>query len=209
MPGHVSLFSGPPAYRSKVLNRKEQVVSRPATAGLEGDVLGVRRRSPETTDMSDQRTLRRRGLRAVDKSRGQALVEFAMVLPMLAILIFGIIDFGVAIHSYIALTNATREGARFAAVGNEAGSYPSNCTGSNSTTTIGRVCTAANGLDLADVSSVTVSYPDGQAPGKSVVVSANYTYHFITPLGALTSFFSGGSFPSTISLSASTDMRLE
>jgi Flp pilus assembly protein TadG len=142
-------------------------------------------------------------------SKGQSLVEFAMVLPLLVILIFGIIDFGMGLRSYISLTNATREGARFAAVGNVAGAYPANCDGTTNTTVIGRVCVAINGLDLAAVDDVSVTYPDGQAPGNSVIVAAQYTYTFITPLGAIVSRISGGSFDDSLTLSTSTDMRLE
>jgi len=143
------------------------------------------------------------------RERGQSLVEFALVLPIMMILIFGIIDFGMGLRSYISLTNATREGARYAAVGNEAGAYPTDCDGSTTTSVIGRVCVAMEGLNLSNVGSVSVAYPSGQTPGAEVVVSADYTYDFITPLGDLIGFFSGGSFPDTLNLSTTTDMRLE
>ena len=141
--------------------------------------------------------------------RGQSLVEFALVLPVLTLLIFGIIDFGMGLRSYISLTNATREGARFAAVGNMAGAYPTDCNGSTNTTVVGRVCVAMEGLDLDDVETVAVSYPDGPAPGNQGGVSAQYTYNYITPLGDIANFFTGGTFPDMLSLSTSTDMRLE
>ncbi len=147
--------------------------------------------------------------RLIRGAKGQSLVEFALVLPILMFIVFGIVDFGLGIRSYISLTNATREGARFAAVGNPAGSYPSNCDGSTNTTVIGRVCVAIEGLKLSDVQSVSVSYPDGQASGNSVVVSATYVYHFVSPLGALAHFFTDGTFPTTITLSTKSDMRLE
>ena len=148
----------------------------------------------------------RRILRA---ARGQGLVEFALVMPILMILVFGIIDFGMGLRSYISLTNATREGARFAAVGNPAGAYPADCNGSTTNSVVGRVCVTIEGLRLADLETVTVEYPDGEAPGNSVVVSADYTYNYITPLGRLVDVFSGGTFPDSLSLSTSTDMRLE
>jgi len=141
--------------------------------------------------------------------RGQSLVEFALILPVLMIMVFGIIDFGMGLRSYISLTNATREGARFAAIGNSAGAYPANCNGTNNTTVIGRVCYTIEGLDLADVQTVSVAYPNGQSPGNSVVVSARYTYNYITPIGDIIDFFSGGTFPNALSLATSTDMRLE
>ena len=141
--------------------------------------------------------------------RGQSLVEFAMVLPILTILIFGVIDFSLGLRSYISLTNATREGARYAAVGNTAGAFPTDCDGVTNTNTVGRVCVAMEGLNLDNIDSLSVTYPDGEAPGNSVVVSAEYTHEFITPLAAMASFFSGGSFPETITLETSSDMRLE
>jgi Flp pilus assembly protein TadG len=50
------------------------------------------------------------------RSRGQALVEFALVLPVFLILLFGIIDIARLVFLASALNNGAREGARFAAV---------------------------------------------------------------------------------------------
>jgi Flp pilus assembly protein TadG len=47
---------------------------------------------------------------------GQALVEFALVLPALMAILLGIIQFGVVFKDYLTLTDAVREGARKAAV---------------------------------------------------------------------------------------------
>lgn len=136
-------------------------------------------------------------------------MEFSLVLPVLLILVFGIIDFGLGLRSYISLTNATREGARFGAVGNPAGSYPGNCDGTTNTTIIGRVCVAIEGLNLTELQYVTVTYPGGQAPGESVVVEAHYHYQYVTPLGDIVNFFSAGALPAYVNLTTSTDMRLE
>lgn len=51
-----------------------------------------------------------------DGERGQTLVEFAALLPVLCLLLFGIIQFGVVFHDYITVTDASRVGARKAAV---------------------------------------------------------------------------------------------
>jgi len=48
---------------------------------------------------------------------GQALVEMAIILPILLILIFGIIEYGRGFAAYLAVTTAAREGARIATVG--------------------------------------------------------------------------------------------
>jgi Flp pilus assembly protein TadG len=54
--------------------------------------------------------------------RGQALTEFALVLPLLLLLMLGLIDFGKAINYWIDETHLANEGARWAAVNNNPGS---------------------------------------------------------------------------------------
>jgi hypothetical protein len=60
------------------------------------------------------------------RARGQALTEFAIVLPLLMILFLGIIDLGRAIYIYNGVSQAAREIARAASVnpGNPLGSHP-------------------------------------------------------------------------------------
>ena len=48
--------------------------------------------------------------------RGQSLVEFALVLPVLLLLLLGILEFGWLFNGQITLTSAAREGARTAVV---------------------------------------------------------------------------------------------
>ena len=134
-------------------------------------------------------------------------MELSLLLPVLMIFVFGIIDFGLGMRSYISLANGVREGARIAAIGTPAGS-PSDCDGITQNTVHGRICSSVNNLDLNQVST-DVSYPNGFAAGNSVVVSADYTHDFVTPLADIIGFFSGGSFPTAIQLHSSTDMRLE
>jgi Flp pilus assembly protein TadG len=54
--------------------------------------------------------------RGRDRSRGQALVEFAFVLPILLLLIFGLVDFGRALFTLNTLSQGAREGARWGSV---------------------------------------------------------------------------------------------
>jgi hypothetical protein len=151
--------------------------------------------------------------RVIRGERAQSLVEFAFVVPMLLILVFGIIDFGLGLRAYISVSSATREGARYAAVGNPAGTFTSggsgDCNGSTTTTVIGKTCNTLNGLDLENVEDVTVTYPDGKAPGESVVVEMEYEYEYITPVQRIVNFLSGGSISDSLTITASTDMRLE
>jgi Flp pilus assembly protein TadG len=54
--------------------------------------------------------------RAVRRSRGQSLVEFALVFPIAILLLLAVFDAGRAVFLYNGLTNAAREGARLAVV---------------------------------------------------------------------------------------------
>jgi len=63
---------------------------------------------------------------------GQSLVEMAMVLPVLAFLTFGLLDFGRAYYFQVSVTNAAREGARVAILNIYTGPQTPNCTSSNS-----------------------------------------------------------------------------
>ena len=48
----------------------------------------------------------------IKEQKGAALVEFAIVISLLVILVFGIIEFGLLIYNQAIITNASREGAR-------------------------------------------------------------------------------------------------
>ena len=56
-------------------------------------------------------------IKILSREKGASAVEFAIILPILVMLVFGIIQFGLVFNKYIAITHATREGARLAAVG--------------------------------------------------------------------------------------------
>ena len=53
-------------------------------------------------------------LRRTDSERGQALTEFALVAPLLFLILFGIIQLGFLFGGQNGLTNAAREAARYA-----------------------------------------------------------------------------------------------
>jgi Flp pilus assembly protein TadG len=69
---------------------------------------------------------RRRSPRVDTASRGQSLVEFALVLPLLLLILLGIIQFGFIFNTQVTITNAAREGARAATI------YPYSLAGSQS-----------------------------------------------------------------------------
>lgn len=64
---------------------------------------------------ADNESEARSAPRASARSRaGQALAEFVLVIPVLLLLVFGIVEFGLAFRTHQIVTNATREGARVA-----------------------------------------------------------------------------------------------
>ncbi|OQY26158.1 MAG: hypothetical protein B6I34_00345 [Anaerolineaceae bacterium 4572_32.1] len=63
--------------------------------------------------------MRKQGKEQKNQSKGQSLVELAITFPILLMFLVGIIEVGWALHSYLVIVNANREGARFAARGQE------------------------------------------------------------------------------------------
>lgn len=53
---------------------------------------------------------------AWERQEGQSLVEFALILPVFLILLFGVIEFGLLLYNQHVITNASREGARYGIV---------------------------------------------------------------------------------------------
>jgi Flp pilus assembly protein TadG len=164
--------------------------------------------------------------RALERDEAQSLVEFALIVPMLLMLIFGIIDFGMGLRAYISIAAATREGARYASVGNPAGTFSEGgtgeCNGATSTSAVGKVCETISGLNLANVQNVNVQVCDtasppvcsaatssNMLPGRSVRVTADYRYYYFTPVKALVNLVSAGTLSSYLTISATTDMRIE
>lgn len=98
--------------------------------------------------------------------KGQATTEFAVVLPILIVLLFGIIQFGIAFKDYLSLTDAVRAGARKAAVSR------------NLSDPIGTTRTAVR-TAAADLDQSKLPDPDVLSswdPGTDVKVTAQYPY---------------------------------
>jgi Flp pilus assembly protein TadG len=98
---------------------------------------------------------------------GQAAAELALVLPILCALLLGIAQFGIAFNNYVTLTDATRTGARKAAI--------ARFTGDQGAAAKAAVVNAAAGLDTSQL-NVTVDDPDWTTPGTTVTVTATYPY---------------------------------
>lgn len=55
-------------------------------------------------------------MKSLKDEKGQSLVEFAILLPLLLLLLMGILEFGIMINSYLTINNSAREGARLGIV---------------------------------------------------------------------------------------------
>ena len=128
--------------------------------------------------------------------KGQALAEFALLVPIFLILLFAIVDFGMGFYSWISITNAAREGARLGAVL------------ATQTQVEDRVYQTVNLPNEGTKMTVTVTNAQGQ-PGESVVVKVDYGYDLITPLAGVVSFVSGDILGPTLTFSSTAEMRLE
>jgi Flp pilus assembly protein TadG len=97
--------------------------------------------------------------------QGQTMTEFAMVLPLLLVLLFGVIQFGIAFNNYVTLTDAVRAGARKAAVSRESGSPNGDCV----------AAARAAGADL-DQATFGVTCSSTWQPASDVTVTGTYPY---------------------------------
>jgi Flp pilus assembly protein TadG len=109
-----------------------------------------------------------RGLRT---ERGAAAVEFALVLPILLVLIFGIVEFGRAFQVRATLEAAAREGARVMAVQNDPAA---------ARTAVQSASTSLNPSVTADQIAITPDSCDTATAGTNAVVTISYTEPFLT-----------------------------
>lgn len=138
--------------------------------------------------------MRCRTERNAPRDRGAAAVEFALLLPVLLLLIFGVIDFGRALNAQITLTQAAREGARLDALGKP------------SATVVSGTQTAATGL--SPVTVTVTACPANAGAAVNAVVNAKYTFSFVTPVASVARMF-GSSLGATITLTATGVMPCE
>lgn len=103
--------------------------------------------------------------RRIRDERGQSATEFALVLPILCLLLFGVIQFGILYNNYVTLTDAVRAGARKAAVSRRAADPVA--------TTVSAVRNSGSGLEAGRLG---VSVASSWQHGTDVTVEATYPY---------------------------------
>lgn len=119
-------------------------------------------------------------------SRGQGMVEFALVLPLLALLLLLAVDFGRVFFGWVGLQNAARIGANYAAMYPDADwTDPYN---PRVVEYIDRISDDATGINCTLPSPLPMpTFPSGTDVGDDAVVSLTCDFGVITPfIGAVT-----------------------
>jgi Flp pilus assembly protein TadG len=155
------------------------------------------------------------GTRGLARSeRGTAIVEFALIAPLLFFLVFGIIEFGRALNYYNDLTQLAGQGARAAIVSRNpdstaVGTANANCLAKNRTSkgqiaktfpTDGQLKSGMSVcLGTLNTSTNVITAPTtAPAIGAPVTVRTKYPFHFLTSL-----------FGASITLTSTQTERLE
>jgi Flp pilus assembly protein TadG len=140
------------------------------------------------------------------RERGAAAVEFALILPLLVVLAFGIIEFSILFYNKAMITNASREGARAGIVYN----FPNRPSAADITNVVNGHC-ASHLITFGNTarSPVTVVNGIGGGSGANLTVTVTYIYDFLVLPNFLGAFFSNTNFGNSITLGATTVMRLE
>lgn len=129
---------------------------------------------------------------------GASVVEFALVLPILVLLIFGIVEFSLLLYDKAMLTNASREGARAGIV-----QAPSRLTDGEITAIVKNYCENYLITFGADKNVTTSILRAGLNFGDDLTVNVTYNYGFLVLPNFITSLVN------PINLSATTVMRME
>ena len=160
--------------------------------------------------------------RAVTASRrrtrdegGAIIVEFALLFPILMLMVFGIVDFGWAIERGNVVNNVTRDATRVASLGGTYAQIQSTVTTGLSDyditapgpdVRISITCTNPNGTTCNGTAS---SFDANATSGSSVRVQVVYTHRWVTPVGAMCDVIADSCVGNTIALSRTAEMVRE
>ena len=135
----------------------------------------------------------------IGNQKGAALVEFAIVLPLLLMFVFGMIEFSIMFYDKAVITNASREGARAGIVYD----VPARISTGDIETIVGNYCGGRLiTFGSTNQETTTVSGPCINA-GDTITVTVTYPYDFLVLPNFVTTL------TGSIDLSAVTTMRCE
>jgi Flp pilus assembly protein TadG len=129
---------------------------------------------------------RRRPAAGRTRTKGQALVEFALVIPLFILILAGILDFGFMLYTRMTIISSAREGARIAVTSEDKTTIPAKVTSAVQAASTGLVvgsltitptCIRTSGTCVFAGSGATLA-----KAGDSVKVTVSYPYRSFFPL---------------------------
>jgi Flp pilus assembly protein TadG len=120
--------------------------------------------------------------------KGQSLVEFALVLPVLILILLAIVDFGRVYHVYLTIDHAGREAARAASIGKDDTNIKSTAVN------------YASSINLT-TGQVSISPTGSRSSGVEATITITYPITFLTPMI--------GGIVGPLTLTDTTTMRVE
>ena len=150
--------------------------------------------------------------RVARSERGAELIEFALVFPLLLMIVLGIVDFGFLFQRLEVVTNAAREGARIAVLPGyddadirarvcdyvETGGVPVTGT-----------CGATGANPTVDIVDADIPVDGSTIAGKQVLVTYTHNDLFLGGVGGVASWFGSGAALTDVPLRGVATMRLE
>jgi Flp pilus assembly protein TadG len=139
------------------------------------------------------------------RQRGGETVEFALLAPLVFVLLFGIIEFSIALFDQAVITNASREGARLGILWTNGLKTPTQVKAEMEAAV--NTAAASYLISFGGGSTVQPDCTPGTHPGDPVTCQVNFGYNFLVlrPLVALL----GGAISGSLNLSSTTVMRME
>jgi Flp pilus assembly protein TadG len=107
--------------------------------------------------------------------RGQAAIEFALTIGFLVILLISMLEMTIFLYNYAVLTDAAKEGVRYAIVHGASGTNPSGPSSTQAVTNAVKAYAAAS-LHSTSGMTINVTYATDNNPGSEVEVNVSYAY---------------------------------
>ncbi len=135
----------------------------------------------------------------IKDQKGVAAIEFAIILPVLIVLLFGFIEFSILLYDKAMLTNASREGARAGIVYSD----PNPITDNDIRAVVNNYC-ASHLISFGTGSAVNTAISRTmESFGNALTVTVTYRYDFLVLPNFVTTLMGG------VNLGAETVMRME